>query len=284
MKRSPTVGKQFSLIYSILMLSSILIIVYLPNDYLSFTIMGILFIYGVLIRKLEIMYPYDPLWVNGWDDSLDRFYYFINYSIKISALYSLHLISDFLPRFHIFPNQIPIIFQVLLILLIIDFFVYWVHRLSHVYPFLWDLHSIHHSSKRLYFLNGEKRHALHQLLEGTPGLALVYFIGADVSLISKAFGILAINMFFQHTNWNYKSSFWKRIICTAEVHRWHHRQDYKDAQVNYGAWLRIWDQIFKSSFDAPDSREALGGVGIAEEPHYPTTYLGQFYRGLKKII
>ncbi|MGE0673556.1 MAG: sterol desaturase family protein [Methylibium sp.] len=43
----------------------------------------------------------------------------------------------------------------------LDLSLYVMHRLSHRHGLLWRLHSIHHSSNRLYWLNGERRHPLH---------------------------------------------------------------------------------------------------------------------------
>ncbi|MCA6441389.1 MAG: sterol desaturase family protein, partial [Chitinophagaceae bacterium] len=152
------------------------------------------------------------------------------------------------------------------------------------YKFLWNLHSIHHSSERLYFLNGDKRHALHQLIEGGPGIIVCMVIGTPPVVIITALALLAVNMFMQHTNLDYKAGILKKIFCVAELHRWHHRADYKDAQVNYGAWLTVWDHIFRTAYDSPKMQTELGAIGIAEERSFPKNYGKQFLYPFSKKI
>lgn len=70
----------------------------------------------------------------------------------------------------------------------------------------------------------------------------------------------------------------------AELHRWHHRADYKDAQVNYGAWLTVWDHIFRTAYDSPKMQTELGAIGIAEERSFPKNYGKQFLYPFSKKI
>ncbi|MCR1795722.1 sterol desaturase family protein, partial [Leptospira sp. id769339] len=242
----------------------------------------VIFISGLVIWGLEKLFPFEKEWLTGWDWGLDIGYYLVNYGIKIIAIATLSYLGNLThSTIEWFPTFLPYQVQVILALLIIDFFLYWVHRISHMIPWMWNLHSIHHSSERLYFLNGEKRHALHQILEGGPGILVCFAIGVPSNVLSTTLAFLAVNMFLQHTNLNYRAGFFKKIFCVAELHRWHHRQDYYDAQVNYGACFAIWDYIFRTSFDSSLSKNALGKVGIKEEPEYPRTYIKQFLRGFR---
>lgn len=240
-------------------------------------------LFGLIALLLERWLPFEKNWVNGTDWNLDFTYYIVNYLIKVSAQFALIWLAVWIPFPQWFPTAIPLWIQILLALTIIDFFLFVVHWQSHRYEWLWKLHSIHHSSERLYFLNGEKRHALHQILEGSPGIILCLVIGTPQPVVVAALAILAINMMMQHTNLNYKAGFLKKFFCVAELHRWHHRADYKDAQVNYGAWLTLWDHIFKTAYDNPKIYESkgIGEIGIKEEPNFPRTYGKQFWYPFK---
>jgi len=250
------------------------------NRYLS--VLAIMTFYGFFILLLERWMPYNKDWVNGSDWNLDLTYYIINYSIKIIAQYGFIWLAANLTFLNWFPVHFPFWLQVLLALTIIDFFLYVVHWLSHQYTFLWQLHAIHHSSERLYFLNGEKRHAFHQILEGGPGIVVCLIIGTPQVVVVAALALLGINMFMQHTNLDYRAGFLKKIFSVAELHRWHHRADYKDAQVNFGAWLVIWDYLFGTAYDEPRMRTQLGEIGIAEEKNFPKNYFKQFLYPFKK--
>ena len=278
-------------IYPLYMLSAWLLILWGIesglNQYLA-TIPVIIF-YGFIILLLEKMLPFDKQWLNGNDWNLDLTYYIINYAIKTIAQISFIWLASYLQFFSWFPVNLPFGIQVIIALIIIDFFLFFVHWQSHKYEWLWKLHAIHHSSERLYFLNGEKRHALHQILEGLPGILICMIIGASQEVVIAALALLAINMMMQHTNLDYKAGVLKKFFCVAELHRWHHRADYKDAQVNFGAWLTIWDRIFKTNYDSKKimSREDIGEIGIKEEPNFPKTYIKQakypFSTKLQKI-
>lgn len=91
-------------------------------------------------------------------------------------------------------------------------------------------------------------------------------------------------MMMQHTNLNYKAGIFELIFCVAELHRWHHRADYKDAQVNYGAWLNVWDKIFNTAYDDPKiyDSQGIGKIGVAEEPNFPKSYWKQFLYPFKR--
>lgn len=232
---------------------------------------------AIVVLLLERALPYEIDWLRTkhGDLNLDTAHYVVNYSIKVVAQLMILWLGQSLVMWAIFPAHWPLWAQVLLALTLIDFFLFAVHALSHRYEWLWNLHAIHHSSERLYWLNGDKRHPIHQVLEGLPGITLCVLIGAPMPVIAGALAVLAVNMMLQHANIDYRAGWLKHLFSVAELHRWHHRADYKDAQVNYGAWLVIWDKFFGTYYDAPSQAEQIGQIGIAEEPDFPSTYAGQ---------
>ncbi len=57
-----------------------------------------------------------------------------------------------LPEHHEYwPHHWHVSAQVVLAIVISQFFEYWFHRLCHTTPWLWRLHATHHSPERLYF-------------------------------------------------------------------------------------------------------------------------------------
>ncbi|MBX9734877.1 MAG: sterol desaturase family protein [Chitinophagaceae bacterium] len=199
-------------IYPIIMLSASATIIYEigagVNQYLA--TIPFITLTGVLILLLERWIPYEKNWVGSKNDwNLDLTYYIINYSIKLIAQFLFIWLAASTRFLSWFPVQLPFWMQVIIALAIIDFFLFLLHWQSHKYQFLWKLHAIHHSSERLYFLNGEKRHALHQLIEGSPGIILCLIIGTPQPVVVGALAILSINMFMQHTNLDYKAGWCK---------------------------------------------------------------------------
>ena len=232
---------------------------------------------AVAVLLLERWLPYEIDWLRSkhGDLNLDTVHYLVNYGIKVVAQLLIVWLGQSLVISPVFPTQWPLWGQILLALTLIDFCLFAVHALSHRYQWLWKLHAIHHSSERLYWLNGDKRHPIHQVLEGLPGIILCVLIGTPLPVIAGALAVLAVNMMLQHANIDYRAGWLKHLFSVAELHRWHHRADYHDAQVNYGAWLVVWDKLFGTFYDAPSGREQIGAIGIAEEPDFPRTYPNQ---------
>ena len=98
------------------------------------------------------------------------------------------------------PSDWPYLAQVFLAGVPLDLSLYAVHRLSHRYGFLWRLHSIHHSSRRLYWLNGQRRHPIHAALMAGPGLVVLGVLGAPAEVVGGWFTIFAVHLAFQHAN------------------------------------------------------------------------------------
>lgn len=229
----------------------------------------------VLLMERALPYEIDWLCTKRGNLNLDTVHYVVNYGIKVVAQLIILWLGQSLVVWAIFPTKWPLWTQILLALTIIDFFLFAIHALSHRYEWLWKLHAIHHSSERLYWLNGDKRHPIHQVLEGLPGITLCVLIGAPMPVVAGALAVLAVNMMLQHANIDYRAGWLKHLFSVAELHRWHHRADYEEAQVNYGAWLVVWDKLFGTYYDAPSRSEQIGAIGIAEKPDFSRTYTGQ---------
>lgn len=171
------------------------------------------------------------------------------------------------------PNQAPLPLQILLAALVVDLGLYAVHRASHGVGFLWRLHAIHHSPRRVYWVNGQRRHLLHEVIEGTPGLLVLVALGAPTIAYACAVAIVTVHLMFQHGNVDYRVGPLRHVFAVAELHRWHHQRQWREVQGNYGAILSLWDTLFGTALhkhgDAPLD------VGMDDEPDLPTGWAGQ---------
>ncbi|WP_259674610.1 sterol desaturase family protein [Pseudomonas fluorescens] len=157
----------------------------------------------------------------------------------------------------------------------LDLSLYAMHRISHRVHWLWHFHMPHHSAERLYWVNGERRHPLHAMLMAGPGpgLVILFAAGAPSAVVAIWFGILTVHLAFQLSNLDYRHGWLRHIIGVAEIHRWHHKRDFEDAQVNYGEFLMVWDRLFGTFYDSVGKR-GQAEVGLHEKD-YPKNYLGQ---------
>lgn len=172
----------------------------------------------------------------------------------------------------LWPQNLPGVVQVALMLVVADFLRYWLHRATHNIPTLWRLHSVHHSPDRLYWLNVGRFHPLEELLQSLVETLPFVILGVDPRVLAGYYVFYAVNGFFQHSNCDVRLGPLNHLIAGPELHRWHHAADLRDANHNYGNKLIIWDTLFGTRY-LPADRE-VGELGNGELS-YPTTFVGQ---------
>lgn len=238
---------------------------------------------GVLaVALLERLQPHEPVWLaDHGDGQADSLHALANFGLLAGTAYGLHELRAVTPVGVAWPVDWPAWAQCLLAGTILDLGLYAMHRVSHLRSWAWRLHAIHHSSERLYWLNGERRHPLSALIIAAPGLIVVVTLGAPALVVSAWLAVLAVHLAFQHANLDYSLGPLRRWIGAAEVHRWHHKREYEDAQVNFGEFWMFWDRLFGTFLDSP-ARLGAGDVGLREDL-VPGSYLEQLRWPFRKL-
>ncbi|MFG4233448.1 sterol desaturase family protein [Pseudomonas aeruginosa] len=227
------------------------------------------------VAGLERIQPFREGWLEDHQDTLtDLVHMLVNLSVIQFTAEILARLGDAVPAtVRLFPVESPLWVQLLLVAVVLDLSLYAMHRISHHVPWLWRFHMIHHSAERLYWMNGERRHPLHAMLMAGPGLVLLFASGAPSAVVATWFGILTVHLGFQHSNLDYRLGWLRHVIGVAEIHRWHHKRDFEDAQVNCGEFLMVWDRLFGTFYDST-GKQGDANVGLRERD-YPKGYLGQ---------
>ncbi len=181
------------------------------------------------------------------------------------------------------PHDQPILVQVVAMLVVGDFFRYWMHRAAHQSTRLWQFHAVHHSPKKLYWLNVGRFHPFEkavQLLVDSLPFAL---LGVDDKVLAGYFVFYAINGFFQHSNCRVRLGFLNYVVAGPELHRWHHSRIIDESDRNFGNNLIVWDTLFGTRY-LPADRE-VDELGLLN-PMYPDGFVEQlttpFQFGLEK--
>jgi len=150
---------------------------------------------------------------------------------------------------------------------------HWVHRWQHEREFLWRFHAVHHSSPRLYWLNGTRNHPLDLGLTYIVGYLPLVALGASevvimlFTLFDPLLGLL------QHANIAMRLGPLNYVFSAAEPHRWHHSRGLNEANSNYGSNLLVWDLVFGTFFLPPN--RAPDSIGIGSMPDFPQTFAAQ---------
>jgi len=227
---------------------------------------------------------------------LDFFYMFFNFFLFSLIIYNamsnvvVNLFNDALAAVGIH-NLIafkvmswPVWAHLLIGFIVRDFIQWWVHRLLHRVPRLWEFHKVHHSVEQMGFAAHLRFHwmenVVYRSLEYIP-LALIG-IGLRDFFIIHIF-TLAVGH-FNHSNIKVNLGFLKYIFNNPQMHIWHHAHDMPEEHpygVNYGLTLSIWDYLFKTNYIPYEGRDIkLGFPGVEK---FPKKFLDQNLHGFNKL-
>jgi sterol desaturase/sphingolipid hydroxylase (fatty acid hydroxylase superfamily) len=178
-------------------------------------------------------------------------------------------------------NLLPWFGQFLIVLFVMDFFIYLRHRFTHQY--MWRFHIIHHSPNLLNLWVKFRIHPFDLFVAIFFATWATAFLEIDILIIgSAALAITAIDL-LNHTNINLS---WPKpfnyIFSSPNFHKWHHALDTKALNRNYVIVFPFIDLLFGSYY--MPSRQPPEQLGIflhdTKQP-VPTGYLNQFFYSFK---
>jgi sterol desaturase/sphingolipid hydroxylase (fatty acid hydroxylase superfamily) len=141
-----------------------------------------------------------------------------------------------------------------------DLYRYAVHRVQHAVPFLWAMHSFHHSAEALTFVTGARHHWLERVIVAAflPVMGIMFQIPTPILLVSS------IVYFFPdscaHLNVRFPLGRFVTWLNNPQWHRIHHSTQPEHLDKNFCSLLPIWDILF-------------GTAWIPDKDEYPATGL-----------
>jgi sterol desaturase/sphingolipid hydroxylase (fatty acid hydroxylase superfamily) len=184
----------------------------------------------------------------------------------------------------------PLWLQFILALLLYEPIKYCIHRTQHIVPFLWELHSYHHSVTDLRASNTFVSHPIDYSLRNVLPPVILGYIGFDPVAIVFGLGVATAGALISHCGAGLQAGWLNRLFVTPQVHRWHHSAKVPEGHkysVNYGVGLTVWDQLFGTFYlpmkdGVPVQPDQIGHPGGGtDEPNYfklffLTRYLPRF--------
>ena len=150
--------------------------------------------------------------------------------------------------------------SVLIAFIVIDFYGYWSHRLSHQINFLWNKHAIHHSSEE-FNLSCALRQSISSFVNLFTFLLLpAAIVGVPAKVIAITLPIHLFLQFWYHTKHIKKMGVLEKIIVTPSHHRVHHAINPEYMDKNHGQIFIFWDKLFGTFQEELDDVPAVFGI------------------------
>jgi len=138
--------------------------------------------------------------------------------------------------------HLPFLAQVALVVFIIEFGQYWMHRLMHnSHPF-WLTHAPHHHITQLNAMKGAVGNPIELFL---ISLSVVALFDLPQSAVFCAINVMGVISTFAHANVRSNPPlFYSFFFTTIRHHSLHHSTDYEATRCNYGNSLIVIDRLF----------------------------------------
>jgi sterol desaturase/sphingolipid hydroxylase (fatty acid hydroxylase superfamily) len=212
------------------------------------TLVAVSSLITISVLLLELLFERHAEWrMNRREFVTDLFYTVL--SATVIAWLTQHLAEDPLKAVKsslgittAWAAEMPFLAQVALVIFIVEFGQYWMHRLMHnVHPF-WLTHAPHHHLTQLNAAKGAVGNPIELFL---ISLSLVALFDLDTTAVFCAYNVLGVISSFAHANVRADPPIWYSFVFTTiRHHSLHHSTDFDSTRSNYGNSLILLDRIF----------------------------------------
>ena len=180
--------------------------------------------------------------------------------------------------------------SVALVVVIIDLYKYSFHRLQHAIPFLWAMHSFHHSANALTFITGGRHYWMEKAFIGAalPLLAILFDIPADMASVSAVIAFLPDSC--AHLNVRFPMGRMITWVNNPQWHRIHHSNLPEHRDKNFASVLPLWDFVFGTAhIPKPDEYPVTGfdppvRVDVIDSIIWPIRHLLRRLRQTERVV
>ncbi|HEY0124443.1 MAG TPA: sterol desaturase family protein [Rhizobium sp.] len=248
-----------------------------------------------IIALFERLMPYEETWLESDGETFNNIAHTllskggVQIAAAIGTSFPMAVATVAQPflshKANIWPEQWPMVLQVVLGLVIAEFGLYLAHRLAHEYLSLWRFHALHHSVERLWVINTGRFHIIDSLFKIALGQIPLYLLGAPLPVFLWIGAVTAFIGLLTHCNIDVHTGPLDWFLSTPRLHRWHHSKLLAEGNTNYGENLVIWDQILGTYYNPP--RPSSTDIGITGK--VADSFLAQLVqpfskKGAKQII
>ena len=200
-------------------------------------------------------------WLGNIGLALFNHFFILFFSI---ALYGL--ISGFIPDSsllsHFKVSDVP---AFIILLFVMEFLVYWIHRIFHKVPLLWKIHAVHHTDTEIDVTTSHRHHPFEPMINAVILTPIVLALGAPFIVIALYNLTHTAISLFSHSNIVLPEKLDKILrlfVITPDFHRMHHSSDKKFTNSNYSSVIPWFDYLFKTYTHKPYKDISTMEIGL----------------------
>ncbi len=201
------------------------------------------------VQLLELVHERHPGWRLDRRELMTDVFYVVLNTTAISWLTTtladdpLGAAKDALGIATPWAKALPFLAQVAIVMFLVEFGQYWMHRLMHNNALFWSTHAPHHHITQLNAAKGYVGNPIELFLISLSVIALFDF---DKAATFAAFNTLGVISVYAHANVRSDPPRWYAFFFTTiRNHSLHHTAlSYDDTRCNYANYLILLDRIF----------------------------------------
>lgn len=246
-----------------------------PNAILAYLIdqqslVLLVFTFGgmLLFMVLELLWPRRqsadvPIahWLNNW--FLASLNFFVLFWLTLQ-LGNWALLRSYSPNPGLYEQLHPVM-AIAMMVVLVEFAHYWLHRAFHRTDMLWHMHAVHHTDTTVDVTTSHRHHTAEVVMSSLILLPIFLLLGAPtlVLVFYQLFRVLAV--LFNHSNLYLPAAvdrILRKIIITPDFHRLHHSPDPQFTNSNYGTVVPWFDYLFGTARSVPFEDTAAMPLGL----------------------
>jgi sterol desaturase/sphingolipid hydroxylase (fatty acid hydroxylase superfamily) len=156
----------------------------------------------------------------------------------------------------------PAALETALGVVLLDYTLWHWHRWSHLVPFLWRFHLVHHVDRDLDASTALRFHFGEMALSVPYRMAQVLVVGGGAWPVGLWHLLLFVSILFHHSNMRLPEGFERRLVkvlVTPRMHGIHHSDRREQTNSNWSSLLSAWDYLHRTMvLNVPQEAVTIG--------------------------
>lgn len=167
--------------------------------------------------------------------------------------------------------------EVLCGFLALDLAYYYWHRATHIVPFLWRFHGVHHLDGEMDASTAARFHFGEILLSIPFRCAIVALLGVDAFTLLTYEVCFELATLFHHSNWRLPARLevgLAHCLVTPRLHGIHHGDQWDQTNSNWSTIFSWWDRLHRTfRLDIPQDALRLGTPDLGTDEGLSVTQI-----------